>query len=55
MNNLKDIIIAASNQGQVVITAFLVIIGIVLLVLFLLFMKFFRLWLQALRNGPIIW
>ncbi len=40
-------ILMQADRGRVVITALLVICGIVLLVLFLLFVKFFRLWIQA--------
>ncbi len=40
-------ILMQGDWGRVVITALLVIGGIVLLVFFLLFVKFFRLWIQA--------
>lgn len=48
MNSLENIIIAAvGNPKQIIVTAFLVIVGVLVLVFVLLFAKFFRLWLQA--------
>ncbi len=47
MSSLENIITAVGNPQQVIFTAFLVIVGVLVLVFVLLFAKFFRLWLQA--------
>jgi len=47
MYNLSNIILAAADPAEVIVTGILVILVIVVFVFFLLFLKFFRLWLQA--------